>query len=318
VNPRTTPERARSRTGWSLLLAGLAIVLAGCDRPGSSDVPGKPPAPAPTSAPVPKHAHSTTGLVREIAPDRRSAVIRHEEIPGYMPRMTMELNVRETNELSGIAPGDTIAFRLLATDDTHWIEGIRRLAAGSTNPAPPDAGAAVSPRPRPLKPGDPMPEARFTDENARTFALSDLRGQAVAFTFFFTRCPLPDFCPRMNQHLAAARKALVADAQAPTNWIFLSISFDPEFDRPAVLQTHARTYRGMDPDRWLFAVADLPTLRDLAPRLDLRMTKEAGSISHNLRTVVLDPSGRIHRQFDGNRWTPAELAAAVAEAARTE
>lgn len=295
---------------------GLLVAAAGC-RPASDTRPG----PA-TAKAEPRHVHSTTGLVREIAVDRRSAVIRHEEIPGYMPAMTMELTVRETNELAGIGPGDTIAFRLLATDETHWIDRIRRLAVGSnvvtrpvetaTNPATP----AV--RPAQLKPGEPMPEARFVDEDDHPLTFADLRGHAVAFTFFFTRCPLPDFCPRMNQNLAAARRLLRADAQAPTNWTMLSISFDPEFDRPAVLKTHARMYRGDDGAHWRFAVADAATLRDIAPRLDLRMVKEGGSISHNLRTVVVDATGRIHRQFDGNRWTAEELAAAIGEAARVK
>jgi len=160
-----------------------------------------------------------------------------------------------------------------------------------------------------------MPEARFTDENRQTFTWKDLQGRAVAFTFFFTRCPLPDFCPRMNQNLAATRRILLSNATSPTNWILLSLSFDPDFDRPEVLRAHGRTYRGEDPRNWLFAVADAETLRFLAPRIDLRLAREGGSISHNLRTVVLDTTGRISRQFDGNRWTAAELAAAVAEAA---
>jgi cytochrome oxidase Cu insertion factor (SCO1/SenC/PrrC family) len=39
-------------------------------------------------------------------------------------------------------------------------------------------------------------------------------------------------------------------------------------------------------------------------------------VTHNLRTVVLDPQGRIFRQFDGNQWTPQELADAIVCAAR--
>ena len=40
-----------------------------------------------------------------------------------------------------------------------------------------------------------------------------------------------------------------------------------------------------------------------------------GSLVHNLRTIVLDPKGRLFQQFDGNQWTPAELAEAIAKAA---
>ena len=64
-------------------------------------------------------------------------------------------------------------------------------------------------------------------------------------------------------------------------------------------------------------MASTPTLAQLAPQLDLIMTKEeGGSISHNLRTVVIDPRGRIARQFDGNTWSPADLATALHEAAK--
>ena len=57
-------------------------------------------------------------------------------------------------------------------------------------------------------------------------------------------------------------------------------------------------------------------LHTFAPELNLLLEKEAdGSISHNLRTVVVDPSGKLHKQFDGNRWTPEELAVSIQEAA---
>jgi cytochrome oxidase Cu insertion factor (SCO1/SenC/PrrC family) len=39
-------------------------------------------------------------------------------------------------------------------------------------------------------------------------------------------------------------------------------------------------------------------------------------MSHNLRTVVLDPRGKIFRQLDGNQWTPQQLADAIREAAK--
>jgi cytochrome oxidase Cu insertion factor (SCO1/SenC/PrrC family) len=49
------------------------------------------------------------------------------------------------------------------------------------------------------------------------------------------------------------------------------------------------------------------------------ITREGKSImSHNLRTVVLDPQRRIFREFDGNNWTPQQLADAMLEAARVQ
>ena len=120
----------------------------------------------------------------------------------------------------------------------------------------------------------------------------------------------------MNGNFSKARQILTDATNAPANWQFLSISFDPDFDKPAALASYANFYRNGNPDRWLFAAASTNALAALAPRLDLMTMREGASISHNLRTVVLDPLGRIYRQFDGNEWTPRQLADALMEAAR--
>jgi protein SCO1/2 len=110
---------------------------------------------------------------------------------------------------------------------------------------------------------------------------------------------------------------ILATPNAPTNWQFLSISFDPDFDTPEVLSNYGSVYRGDDADRWLFASASTRTLANLAPNLDLMIMRDGENImAHGLRTVVLDPQGRIFRQLDGNKWTPQELADAILEAAR--
>jgi len=152
-------------------------------------------------------------------------------------------------------------------------------------------------------------------EDGRQVQFSDFRGEAVAFTFFFTRCPLPTYCPLMNRNFAAARDLILSKPNAPTNWELLSISFDPEYDTPQVLASFGGFYRNGNPAHWLFAAATTKTLAALAPGLDLMVVHQGSSISHNLRTVVLDPKGRIYCQFDGNQWTPQELADALLSAA---
>jgi len=146
--------------------------------------------------------------------------------------------------------------------------------------------------------------------------LADFRGHPVAFTFFFTTCPLPDYCPRMNRNFAEARSILATATNAPTRWQLLSISFDSGFDTPQRLASYAQVYRGNDSAHWLFLVASTNTLAGLAPKVDLSFWQEGGSFSHNLRTVVLNAQGKIFRQFDGNDWTPQQLANAITDAAR--
>lgn len=297
---------------FPLLPALLAIaVLTGCDR-----TPPPPAAPTASTNAV-DNIFETRGVVRSVPEGGRTLVVRHEEIPGYMPKMTMELNVRNTNELRGLERHDEITFHLVATADTHWIENIKRVG----RVAPDDAPAALIQTNAPLAelgPGDLLPDYELLSEDGRTIRFSDFRGRAVAFTFIFTRCPLPDYCPRMGNNFAAARQLALQTPNAPTNWQFLAISFDPEFDTPARLKNYGNLYRANNPDRWLFAVATSEVLDDLAPRMDLLIARESGgSISHNLRTVVLDSHGRVHRQFDGNQWSPEALAESLLEAAHT-
>jgi protein SCO1/2 len=231
-----------------------------------------------------------------------------------MPKMTMELNVRDPNEIADLERDDEITFQLVATADTHWIRNIKRIGKAAPSETPTAApGFSLT---KELEAGDPLPDYELIAEHGRPFRFSDFRGRALAFTFLFSRCPLPDYCPRMGNNFAAARELLLTSSPPATNWQFLSISFDPEYDTPAALSVYAKSYRHDNADRWLFAAASLQVLSTLAPELDLMFAREeGGSISHNLRTVVVDPQGRIHRQFDGNQWTPAELAAAVVEAA---
>jgi protein SCO1/2 len=258
-------------------------------------------------------SYSASGVVEKISPDRHTATIHNQEIPGYMMEMTMDFPVKNTNEFNGVSPGDKITFTVIAGKNNAWIQNIRRT--GLTAPVMANAMPSMSAMTTELGPGDLLPDGTLTAEDGRQVHLSDFRGQAVAFTFFFTRCPLPNYCPLMNQNFAAARNLILSMPTAPTNWEFLSISFDPENDNPQVLAATGNFYRAGNPDHWLFAAATTNTLVTFAPALDLMVIHQGSNISHNLRTVVLDPQGRIYRQFDGNQWTPQDLADALLKAA---
>ena len=282
--------------------SGLLLVL-GCRHESTA-----PPVPPGTN-----QAYTVRGVVQEIPDDHRHATIKHEAIPGYMAAMTMDFSVKNTNELNGLAVGDEIMFSLVVTENDDWIEKIQRTGNAGGVSGPP-GWHAVEPE---LQIGDALPDYDFTSEAGRPVRFSDFRGRVVAFTFFFTSCSLPEYCPRMNRNFLEARKILTSDTNAPANWQLLSISFDPSFDTPEILSGYGKFYRGDNADRWLFVVASTNTLASLAPKVDLNFWRENGSISHNLRTVVLDTTGKIAHQFDGNDWTPAQLADAIRAAAKT-
>ncbi len=282
---------------WSLLAAGGAIISATPDAGGET-----------------VQSYPASGVVEQIAPDQRQVTIHHQAIPGYMMEMTMPFPVNDTNELEGVSAGDKIAFTLVVGRTNAWVENIQRV--GHTDKAITDSMPVTGDRFTTLKPGDMLPNGNLVTEDGRQIHFSDLRGSAVAFTFFFTRCPLPNYCPLMNRNFDQARALLLATTNAPTNWLFLSISFDPEFDTSQVLSEYADEFRGTNAAHWLFAGATTNTLARLVPRLGLMVMRQGNSLSHNLRTVVLDPQGRIYQQFNGNQWTAQQLAEALRAAAR--
>ena len=255
------------------------------------------------------------GILREVSPDHRTATIQHQKIPGYMPAMTMPFNVKVPQELDGFEIGADITFNLVVRTNEHWIQDIQFLALrieNMTNHAL--VTTAYVPR---LKEGDVLPDGELLAESGEHIRFSDFRGNALAFTFFFSRCPLPENRPRMASNFLKTRDALLADASAPTNWQFLSVSFDPGFDNPDVLTAYGNYARGgTNADHWLFASMPTNVLASIAPKLGLLVLPEGEGITHNLRTVVLDPLGRIFWQFDGSNWTPEQLTDVIKKAAR--
>ena len=254
-------------------------------------------------------AYDAHGIIQHISDDRHLVTIQHDAIPGYMPAMTMDFSVRDPHVLDGLARGDQIDFILAATPDDAWIAQAKRT--GHTN-LPAESTASAAPT---LNPGDLLPAAEFIAEDGRHVHLSDFRGKAVALTFFFTRCPLPNYCPLMNRNFAAARAILLAQPNGPDNWQFLSISFDPDFDTPQQLAASAEFYRNHNADRWLFVAATPETLAHFAAPLGLMISRQDNSFTHNLRTVVIDPQGKIFRQYNDNLWTPDQLAGVMRDAA---
>jgi protein SCO1 len=259
-------------------------------------------------------SYSARGVVEQIAPDLSQVTIHHQAIPGYMMEMTMDFPVKNNNELKGISPGDKITFTLVVSETNDWVENIQRV--GHIDKITTSTMNMARNSLTELKPGYLLPDDELVDENGNHIRFSNFHGKALAFTFFFTRCPLPNYCVLMNRNFAATRNLILSMTNAPANWEFLSISFDPGFDTPETLANYAHFYRGDSSSHWLFAAATTNTLADLAPRVGLIVMRQGNNISHNLRTIVLDPEGRIYKQFDGNQWTPQELADTVCAAAR--
>jgi protein SCO1/2 len=300
------------------LPAALALLTA-----AAAAIASESPAIAPTapSAPTPASTQQTNyflvkGEVREVRSNRRSAIIRHEEIPDYMVAMTMPFDVKDPAELKGIKPGDIVSFRLIVTEEEGWIDMVHKLGTTNSPPPPPRETFRQVRQVDPLNVGDFLPDYPFTNELGKVVRLKQFEGQALALTFIFTRCPYPNYCPRMSSNFSEAARRMKALTQAPTNYHFLSVSFDPEFDTPAVLRTYAQAH-GYDSKRWNFLTGALVDIDAITEQFGLDFPRAGINFAHNFRTVVVDASGRIRRIIIGHEWKVDELVTELIQAARS-
>ncbi|MGN6552514.1 MAG: SCO family protein [Verrucomicrobiota bacterium] len=267
-----------------------------------------------TSTKTNQQVFQVKGLVIEVKPDEKSVKIKHEEIPGYMQAMTMFFDVKDTNDLAGIEAGDPVTFRMTVTDTYGWIDQIRKTGP-KRNDLPTTGPVRFVRDVDPLDVGDVLPEYHFTNQIGQSFSTKQFKGQALAINFLFTRCPFPTFCPQTARNFAETQQQLLALKNAPTNWHLLTISFDPEFDKPAVLKRYAERYN-YDSNHWTFATGALIDITAIADQLGLKFWRDQnGGFDHNLRTVVIDPSSRIQTIFIGNEWTSEELVSELTKAA---
>jgi protein SCO1 len=235
------------------------------------------------------------GVVQAISPDEQTVVIQHDAISNYMSAMTMPFTVRERAALANLHPGDEVSFQLHVTATTSWIDRIEKIGTGAPpihkKPADYEPATAVN-----TLPGNPLLYCKFTNELGQAVSLNDFHGQALGVTFFYTRCPLPNFCPRLSKNFQEASQKLEAMPNAPTNWHFLSITFDPEFDTPAMLKSYGESYH-YDPKHWSFLTGSPEQIAELARSCGVEYAPSGGTINHNFRTLIVNATGHLQMVF---------------------
>jgi protein SCO1/2 len=262
-----------------------------------------------------RSVYQVKGTVREVKAESKSVTIAHEEIPGYMEAMTMDFSVTNAAELANLRSGDVITFRMTVTADDGWIDQIRKTGATNAIALPPEAFRRAR-YVEPVAVGDPMPDYTFTNELGKVVRLSDFKGQAYALNFIFTRCPFPTFCPRQSKGFNEAQEKLKSMPGGPTNWHFLSITIDPAYDTPARLKGYAATYHA-DPARWSFLTGDLEEITAIGEQVGLQFWREKPDAlpNHNVRTLVVDATGRIQWVTVQNEWETDVLVEQMIKAA---
>ena len=237
------------------------------------------------------HRYKVQGLVVQSDASQRTMLVTHRPIVGYMPAMTMPFHVAPHEDFSKLVPGARVAFDLHVGKHESIARHVRVQTTQLDYPVPVP--------PNKLALGAPVPDFSLTDQAGRAVKLGDFAGRVVAIDFIYTRCPLPDVCPRLSANFAYLAKR-VPEVE------LLSVTIDPQYDTPAVLSEYGRRY-GSDGERWRFLTGSMDQVREVAGLFGLVYWPEDGSITHTVVTGIIGRDGKLAALIDGSSYRPEQL-----------
>ena len=252
------------------------------------------------------HHYSTTGVVLSVAPPA-TVTISHDPFPGYMPAMAMPFALSGSARGVALTPGDRVSFRLAVTRHGSAID---RIAVVSASPA--DAGLRQTPAVSSVAGvGSLVPDFALIDQHERPVSLAARRGKVVLVSFIYTRCPLPDYCPRMIENFRAVSSRFASAMDR--DLVMFIVSFDPQYDTPARLAEYARTNRAETPG-WYFLTGAAAAIDRVCESFGIEYYPDEGLITHSLQTAVIGRDGRLSATIEGRAYTPRQLGDLVASA----
>ena len=251
--------------------------------------------------------YNLRGEVISKKPATGEITVKHGDIAGFMDAMTMPYQVKDRSVLQDLQPGDKITAVVVVKGDDYWLENVRitgRSGRKTTKTAVPSHLLAV---------GEPVPDVPLTNQDGKTIHFRDFAGKAVLLTFIYTRCPLPNFCPRLSSQFAKIHDHLKKTPEESRRTHLLTISFDPKYDNSAVLRKYGLAYLDGDTTgfaHWDFASTSPAELRLLSNAFGLDYIDEDNQISHTMNIVLIAPDGTVAKSWS-TEWTAAELEQAL-------
>ena len=300
-------QRPRLRPAAAAVMCSVLLLAAGCRRSSESRE-------AEASASAKRYPFH--GIVRDVKNGGADLMIEHDAIPGFMGAMTMVFPVRAPAEVrAAIGTGDEIDATLVAEESRYWLEGIRRrrvppgqrrtAPASNASATPPSSTSASVVTPIPnnsVSLGERVPDFQLTDQTNHPVRLSAFRGEPVAVTFLYTRCPVATACPMTTAKFSKLSAMLAQKGFGK----LLVITVDPEHDTPAVLADYAKK-AGADPARWKFLTGDPKAVADAASSFGVLYYPDHGQIVHGQAVAVVDPEGRLSSIYYGESWEPEHI-----------
>jgi len=141
-----------------------------------------------------------------------------------------------------------------------------------------------------------IPEVTFEDSAGRVYSTSEFEDKHLFITFFYTSCST--VCPQLEMNMSRVYE-LVPDKYMGEDIMFLSISFDPDKDDPATLQTY-QEYFDADGETWRMArISNKDELDSLLEAFGvIVIPDEKGDFAHNSAFYLVDQNGSLTDVMD--------------------
>ena len=183
------------------------------------------------------------------------------------------------------------------------VDGLGAKAARDVNHQLHQATAAMSRR-KYVKTGEYIPNFAMIDQHGEFLQIRQLQGSAFVLNFIFTRCTVPTMCPASSTRMAdmqdAAREAELKGLH------FVSITFDPNFDSPGILNQYADGY-GMESENFHLLTMSQIVVDDLLRQFGILTMEEDGTINHTMATLLVDANGRVAYRKEGATWSTKDF-----------
>ena len=250
------------------------------------------------------------GMVLRADPANRSFVVSHEKIVGLMDSMIMPFDVRDAKDLAGVVPGAVVEFTLVVGDKSAYATKITIQRYQSVEQDPRTARRLAVMRKmaglagNPLEIGAQVPDFTLIDHTRQSVRFSSLAGKVVVANFIYTRCALPQFCLRVSNNFGVLQKRFAKELGKDV--VLLTITFDPQRDTPEALAAYASQWKP-DPKTWHFLTGPVADVRKVCALFGVEFYPDEGLMNHSLHTVVIDRTGTLVANIEGNSYSPEQL-----------
>ena len=292
----------------TVLISSVVIAFAACQPSSNHDALNS----------AGRERYPIKGKVVSVDKINKKAEIDHEEIPGFMPAMTMKFPIHEDWIWEDLTPGSEIQAELVVdknAPEPYYLEKVGIVAAVDPNNVVPINENYV-------QIGKPVPDFKLVNQDGKPLLFKELAGKAYAITFIYRECPLPEYCIKLSKQFSDLANIIAETDNLKDDLRLVSISFDPERDTPAKLKDYGKGYLGKDSKAdfniWQLAVADDAETRKIADFFGLQYSVDPSNkalINHSMITAVVGPDGTIKKIYKGSDFTPEQLLQEMRKAA---